>query len=171
MFFIFFVIFRKLQSFQPNNGTIGFKPNRWNHAIEWHVLCVLFRHGTFTRKCSVGNPSGWIISKQAAMVCIYTYIYIYIYIRLNMMGITTGPYVRGFWAYIAVSVVNYGNSNAIVLEIPWFTARAVTYHLSPSATLSCPSEGQGHSCSHVMPWTSHRTIYHNVVSASPSHNP
>ena len=24
----------------------------------------------------------------------------------------------------------------------------------------------GHSCSHVMPWTSHRTVYHNVVSDS-----
>ena len=33
------------------------------------------------------------------------------------------------------------------------------------------TEGQGHSCSHVMPWTSHRTIYHNVVSVSLSHNP
>ena len=33
-------------------------------------------------------------------------------------------------------------------------------------------EGQGHSCSHViMPWTSHRTIYHNVVSLRLSHNP
>ena len=54
-----------------------------------------------------------------------------------MMGVTAGPFVRGLWAYVAVLVVNYGNSNTIVLEIPWFTARAVTYHLSPSIALSC----------------------------------
>ena len=55
----------------------------------------------------------------------------------NMMGVTTGPYVKGIWAYIAVLVVNNGSSNIIVLEIPWFTARAVIYHLSPSTALPC----------------------------------
>ena len=55
----------------------------------------------------------------------------------NMMGVTTGPYVRGLWAYVAVLEVNYRNSNTIMLEIPWFIARAVTYHLSPSTALSC----------------------------------
>ena len=49
----------------------------------------------------------------------------------------TGLYVRGLWACIAVLVVNYGSSNTIVLEIPWFTARAAIYRLSPNTALSC----------------------------------
>ena len=37
-----------------------------------------------------------------------------------------GP-IWGLWAYIAAFVVNYGISNTIVLEMPWFTARAGIY--------------------------------------------
>ena len=53
-----------------------------------------------------------------------------------MMGVTTASYVRGLWAYIAVLVVNYGISNTIVSEKPWFTARAAIFSLSPSIALS-----------------------------------
>ena len=67
----------------------------------------------------------------------HTYIYSRGFRCPNMMGVTTGPYVRGLWAYIAVLVVHYGNSNTIVLELPWFTDHAVIHHLSPSTVLSC----------------------------------
>ena len=39
--------------------------------------------------------------------------------------------------YMYIYLVNYGSSNTIVLEIPWFTARAAIHRLSPNTALSC----------------------------------